>query len=151
MSFLPTDKKTLWTLAIICCFALIYVYLQRKQYKEHFPSTVRYDDSIRIQPKRLIPKIGKQMKVDTKNVNALPDDYQYLYDYEKNFQVAKIHGNYDSRLDAYTNYLYKYKNSFHNLDEQDLDNLTKLLNGISLSNTDIPDNFVYKKDFRAGN
>lgn len=153
------DMKTLLALFCILVFGILFIYLKQDNYQlnvkgyniEHFPSTLRYTDNIRQTPKNVITKLTDEMKYNSKNFSTLPDDYDYLYNYEKNFDLNKVYGDYNSKLDAYQDFLYKHKNSFHNLDDKDVDNLIKLLNGINLSNSDIPDNFEYKKDFRASN
>lgn len=145
-------------LIIVLGISLIYLpYLEKrnfvKPYIEHFPSTLRYSDNIRKEPKVLIPKIMSTMQKDTNNNNtkSLADDYMFLYDYEKNFDINKVYGDFSNRLDAYENFLKRNKNDFHNLDGKDVDNLTKLLSGVKLSDTDIPGDFSYEKEFRAMN
>lgn len=153
------DIKVFLATMLILALGIGFIYLRQNNYQlkvkpyniEHFPSTLRYSDKIRQSPKEIIPRLGAEMIKNTKNYDALPDDYDYLYDYEKNFLENKVYGDYNSRLEAYKGYLYTNKNNFHNLDDKDIDNLTKLLNEINLTNRDIPDNFKYTKDFTASN
>lgn len=150
------DSLCTLSLIIICGIVLIYLQKQNKSAPsgyniEHFPTSLHYHDSIRQQPKKLISKLATHMEQDTFHYKTLPDDYDYLYNYEKNFHLGKRYGDFASRLEAYETFLRTNKNSFHNLDDKDVDNLTMILNGKSLKNADIPDNFVYKKDFRAVN
>jgi len=146
------------TLIILCGIFLIYLphlesNISGNKVVEHFPSSMRLTESIRKQPKILIPKIITAMQNDalSKTQNLLPDDYLYLYDYEKNFKSNKVYGDFSSRLEAYENYLLRNKNNFHNLNETDLDNLTKLLNGKSINEDNICNNFNYEKEFKAIN
>ena len=138
---------------IICMIIIsgsILIYLQIPKTQEHFP---RFTEKLHEKPKLLLPMLADDMreKVRTKSYSTLPDDYQYLYDYEKNFEISKVYGDFASRLEAYKAFLMENKNTFHNLSEKDIDNLAKLLNNINLSDQDIPNNFVYKKDFTASN
>lgn len=139
---------------IIFC-GIIFIYLKKGTtiigYKiEHFPATLRYTDKIRQTPKRILSKLTSEMKENTKHYEALPDDYDYLYDYEKNFDNT-VYGDFRSRLDAYRGFLYKNKNNFHELSDKDVDNLSKLLNSIPIKNSDIPETFSYRNDFTAVN
>lgn len=153
------DIKTFLAIMLIITLGVVFMYLRKNNYQlnvtgyniEHFPSSLRYSDKIRRQPKKIIPKLGTEMVENTRHYDSLPDDYEYLYDYEKNFKESKVYGDYNSRLEAYKGYLYSHKNSFHTLNDIDIDNLTKLLNEVDLSNSDIPDNFKYSKDFTAVN
>jgi len=146
-------------LIILCGICLIYLpHLEKGRLGnisgntvEHFPSSMRLTESIRKEPKVLIPKIVKAMHNDSLKHNVLPDDYLYLYDYEKNFKSNKVYGDFSSRLEAYESFLLGNKNSFHNLNESDIDNLTKLLNGQSISENDISKSFDYEKEFKAAN
>lgn len=135
---------------IILCGILFMKLKENKKTYEYFPSQMRYSEKIRTQPKLLIPKISNQMRKNTE-FRTLPDDYDYLYDYEKNFDINKVYGDYSCRMDAYKAFLKKNKNTFHNLDSKDVDNLVNLLNGNSIREDDIPSNFEYKQDFRAIN
>lgn len=121
---------------------------------EHFPSSMRQGhlEVVRREPKILIPKIVKAMHNDAnKNIKSLPDDYMYLYNYEKNFDSSKVYGDFSSRLDGYQDYLLRNKNNFHSLEENDIDNLTGLLNGKLLKESDIPNNFKFEQEFKAVN
>lgn len=158
-------KTVLAVLLIIICgaFFTYLPYLEKKNpigYNkiptgsniEHFPSTMRYTDNIRKEPKTIIPRIVTTMAKDAaKDIKSLPDDYMYLYGYEKNFDNSKVYGDFSSRLEAYHNFLLQNKNNFHNLEAKDIDNLTKLLNGKILNEMDIPNNFRYKQEFKAVN
>ena len=153
------DCQTILAVVLIIVCGIFMIYLphleKRNQYIEHFPSTMRYSDNIRKEPKAIIPKIITTMhndaKNDAKNYNTLPDDYMYLYDYEKNFDSNKVYGDFSSRLDAYQNFLMRNRNDFHNLSAQDIDNLTKLLNGRSVNERDISNNFSYEQEYKAVN
>ena len=147
------DLNSICVVCLILVCGIVFIHLQKHNYLhiEHFPASLRYTEKLHQQPKLLLPKIAAEMHKNTTNYSALPDDYQYLYDYEKNFDKTMIHGNFPNRLSAYEGFLMKNKNTFHNLDDRDIDNLAKLLNNGSLSNQDIPDNFIYKKDFIAIN
>jgi hypothetical protein len=146
------NLNSLCILCLIIICGIGFIYLNNRPRKiEHFPSTLRYTEKIRQKPKLLLPKITSEMHKNSIDYGYLPDDYEYLYNYEKNFSVNRVYGDYTSRLDGYKGFLIKNKNSFHNLDEKDLDNLTKLLNNIQLTNEDIPKDFIYNKDFGAMN
>ena len=130
------DCQTTLAVVLIIVLGIFLIYLpyleKRKNYIEHFPPTMRHSENLRKEPKILIPKIVKSMYKDTtKNFHkSLPDDYMFLYDYEKNFDINKVYGDFSNRLDAYQNLLIRNKNDFHNLDEIDVDNLTKVLSGM---------------------
>ena len=141
---------SIWTIFLIILSGILFMKLQNKKTYEHFPSRLRYSEKLRKNPKLLIPKIGNQMKEDIK-FKSLPDDYDYLYDYERNFEINKVYGDYPTRLEGYKKYLLSNKNSFHNLEDKDVDNLIKLLNNGEIRESDISQDFVYKKDFRAQN
>ena len=54
-------------LIIICGIFLIYLpQLKNRNYIENFPSTMKYSDNIRKEPKNLIPKIITTMYKDSK-------------------------------------------------------------------------------------
>lgn len=144
------DIKSICTILLIILFGILFISLQKQKYIriEKFP---HYTEKIHQKPKTLIPKLTQEIKHQAFNYKTLPDDYDYLYDYEKNFDLNRVSGDYTSRLDAYENFLLKNRNSFHNLDDKDINNLIKLLNEEKLSNSDIPNNFIYKKDFTAMN
>ena len=82
---------------------------------------------------------------------SLPDDYMYLYDYEKNFDNTKVYGDFGNRLNAYQNFLLRHKNDYHDLSGKDIDNLAKLLNGQEIYNQNIPSKFSYEQEFKAIN
>ena len=152
------DFKNIYIILLIIICGIFFIYLQNDKkfpepsgYIETFPASVKYNDNIKQIPKKILPKIADAMKSDTQNINALPDDYQYLYDYEKNFDINRVYGDYKSRLDAYQDFLNKNRNQYHNLDDKDINNLVKILNGYQITNSDIPDNFEYKKEFNALN
>ena len=145
------DSVCIMCLIIVCGIFFIYLENKSRNKVEHFPSTLRYTEKLHQEPKLLLPKIASEMHKNTTNYSSLPDDYDYLYNYEKNFSLNRVYGDYQSRLDAYKGFLIKNKNTFHNFDDQDLDNLTKLLNNLELTNQDIPNNFIYNKDFGASN
>lgn len=146
------ELQSICTIFLIIFCGILFMKLQQNKTTiyEHFPSRMRNSEEIRQKPKLLIPKITNQMLQDTK-FKTLPDDYDYLYNYEKNFELNKVYGDYSSRLEAYKVFLMNNKNTFHNLDDKDVDNLVKLLNEGSVREGDIPSDFVYKRDFRAVN
>ena len=154
------DFQTVLAVVLIIISGILFIYLpylennrfNPKPYIEHFPATMRHSENVRKEPKLLIPKIVKTMEIQSKqNPKTLPDDYMYLYNYEKNFDINKVYGDFSSRLDAYNNFLLRNKNNFHNLDGNDIDNLTKLLNSQKINESDIPNNFSYEQEFKAVN
>ncbi len=152
------DCGTLLAVFLIIIGGILFIYLphfggREKKNKlrgiEHFPASLRFHEGIRRQPKALIPKIIKHMNQEKTLLKSLPDDYMYLYDYEKNFDEKKIYGDFKNRLEAYKHYLQRHKNDFHDLNNLDINNLTKLLNDQVIKDNDIPNNFSYQEEFKA--
>lgn len=153
------DCETLLATFLIIVGGILLIYLPTLERKnnisgnniEHFPSSLRFHEGIRKEPKAIIPKIFKEMNREKTAAKSLPDDYMYLYDYEKNFDDNRVYGDFANRLEAYKNYLQRHRNDFHNLASEDVENLTKILNGQMINENNIPNNFSYEQEFKAIN
>ena len=157
---LQLDTKNFLVMVAIILLGILLVYLPKlenfKKLKnkriEHFP---KYTEVIRQEPKVIINKIIKNRieskPTEDKPLPPLPDDFMYLYDFEKNFDESKVYGDFKSRLEAYTAHLMRNRNNFHTLDDNDVNNLSKVLNGVRINEDDIPKTFKYTQDFNAIN
>ena len=92
---LDCGVNTLLAVFLIIIVGILFMYLThfggfappgKNKFKgiEHFPASLKFHEGIRRQPKALIPKIIKHMNQEKTLLKSLPDDYMYLYDYEKN-------------------------------------------------------------------
>ena len=151
------DSQNFLIMIAIILLGIFLIYLPKmeklsKKKIENFP---KYTDKIRQEPKIIINKIIQNRiesnPTEDKPYPPLPDDFQYLYDFEKNFDETKVYGDFTSRLEAYQAYLLRNKNNFHTLDDNDVNNLAKILNGARINEADVPDTFKYTQDFDAFN